>query len=287
MSKVILITGTSQGFGKLTAKALAVQGTQVIATMRKISSKNAKQAKELDAIENIEVVELDVTSTASIKSAIDQIYLKYGRIDIWINNAGVMGVGLMEATSIERMRSMFEINLWGTIQCTQAVLPIMRRQRSGLIVNLTSGLGIIGAPFTAAYAAAKFAVEGFTESLRYEIKDFGIEIGTVQPGAFPTSLASSGEYDADLFKINEEYGSQTKNKLQEFGENLYAKQTAFAMNPQEVAETLKHLVELNSGKRPYFTSVNRVTGNLEQEMMNKKILANTEWMTRMGWGNLT
>jgi len=131
MSKVIVITGTSQGFGKLTAKALAVQGNQVIASMRDISIKNVEKAKELDAIENMEVVELDVTNTESIKSAINLVYAKYGRIDIWINNAGVMGVGLMEATSTERMRSMFEINLWGTIQCIQAVLPIMRKQRSG------------------------------------------------------------------------------------------------------------------------------------------------------------
>lgn len=287
MSKVIVITGTSQGFGKLTAKALAVQGNQVIATMRDISIKNAEQAEELNAIENIEVLELEVTNTASIKSAIDRVYAKYGRIDVWVNNAGVMGVGLMEATSIERMRSMFEINLWGTIQCTQAVLPIMRKQKSGLIINLTSGLGIIGAPFTAPYAAAKFAVEGFTESLRYEVKDFGIETVTVQPGAFPTSLASSGEYNADLSVINEEYGPQTQKKLKEFGENLYAKQTEFEMNPQEVAVAVKRLVEMDPGTRPHFTSVNRVTGNLEKEILDKKTLTNTEWMTRMGWGNLT
>uniref|UniRef100_UPI00131C9A6D SDR family NAD(P)-dependent oxidoreductase n=1 Tax=Pedobacter sp. L105 TaxID=1641871 RepID=UPI00131C9A6D len=115
MSKTILITGTSSGFGKLMALDLAKKGNRVIAAMRNITTKNADIAKELGVIPNIEVVEMDVTSTASVNAAVETTVKKYGQIDVLVNNAGITGFGLFEATSIEQMKNIFEVNVWGSV----------------------------------------------------------------------------------------------------------------------------------------------------------------------------
>ncbi|WP_078347680.1 SDR family oxidoreductase [Mucilaginibacter pedocola] len=188
MSKTILITGTSAGFGKLMVLELAKKGYNVAAAMRNVESKNAAAAAELDALPNVTVVEMDVTSTASVDAAVKRTIAKYGTIDVLVNNAGITGFGPLEAFSVEQMKRMFEVNLWGTVRGYLAVLPHMREKRSGLIINITSGLGLISAPYIAPYIGTKYAVEGMTESIRYEVKEFGIEAVTLQPGAFPTGI---------------------------------------------------------------------------------------------------
>lgn len=283
MSKTILITGTSSGFGKLMALDLAKKGHSIIAAMRNIATKNAGIANELGALPNIEVVEMDVTSTESVNAAVETMVQKYGKIDVLVNNAGITGFGLFEATTIEQMKNIFEVNVWGSVRNTLAVLPSMRAHRSGLIINITSGLGLITAPYLAPYNGSKWAIEGITETLRYEIQDQGIETITLQPGAFPTGISDKPEYGSDLPEITEAYGSEVLEKIQKFGGIMYDKIDEYKMDPQEIADAIARLVEMAPGTRPFYTTVNRVTDNLEQEYADKKAPYNQEWLTRMGW----
>jgi NAD(P)-dependent dehydrogenase (short-subunit alcohol dehydrogenase family) len=139
MKKIIFITGTSTGFGRLTTITLSNAGYTVIAGMRNISGKNAGPAQELSVLPNVDVVEIDVTSEDSVKSAFTRVLAKYGRIDVLINNAAVMGFGLLEAYSIDQIKQMFEVNFYGVIRTYQEVLPAMRQAQKGLIINITSG----------------------------------------------------------------------------------------------------------------------------------------------------
>jgi NAD(P)-dependent dehydrogenase (short-subunit alcohol dehydrogenase family) len=284
MSKTILITGTSSGFGRLMALDLAKKGHQVIAAMRNIATKNAGIARELDAIPNIAVVEMDVTSTESVNAAIETTVKKHGQIDVLVNNAGITGFGLFEATSIEQMKNIFEVNVWGTVRNVLAVLPSMREHRSGLIINITSGLGLITAPYLGPYNGSKWAIEGITETLRYEVQNNGIETVTLQPGAFPTGISEKPENGADRPEIAAAYGSEVSEKIQKFGGIMYQKMDEYKMDPQEIADAITKLVEMAPGTRPFYTTVNRVTDNLEQEYADKKTPYNHEWLKRMGWG---
>lgn len=284
MSKTILITGTSSGFGGLTAIDLAKRGHRVIAAMRNTSSSNKAVAATLNGISNIEVVEMDVTSTESVNTAVQGILKKYGRIDVLVNNAGIAGIGLLEATSIEQMKRVFEVNLWGVLRTYQAVLPSMRKDCSGLIINISTGLGLVSAPYLGPYVGSKYALEGITEAIRYEIKEFGIETVNVLPGAFPTELGNKGGQGQDKPEIIGTYGAPAIDKLQQFGGILFQKIADYKMNPQEVADAIRHLVEMEPGTRPFHTSVNRITDDLEQDYADRKVEFQGEWMKRMGWG---
>jgi NAD(P)-dependent dehydrogenase (short-subunit alcohol dehydrogenase family) len=183
------------------------------------------------------------------------------------------------------MKNIFEVNLWGTVRNLLAVLPSMREHRSGLIINITSGLGLITAPYLGPYNGSKWAIEGITETIRYEIQDYGIETVTLQPGAYPTGISDKPENGSDRPEITEAYGSETMEKIQKFGGIMYGKISEYNMDPQEIAAAVTKLVEMESGTRPFYTTVNRVTGNLEQEYANTKTPYREEWIKRMGWGD--
>jgi NADP-dependent 3-hydroxy acid dehydrogenase YdfG len=151
MNKLILITGTSTGFGKLMTITLAAAGHTVIAGMRGTTGKNATVARELAALPNVDVVELDVTSDESVQQAVVYALAKYGRIDVLVNNAGVTGFGLVEAYSLDRVREMFEVNFYGVLRTYQAVLPTMRQAKRGLVINLTTGASGFSLPFMVPY----------------------------------------------------------------------------------------------------------------------------------------
>lgn len=233
--------------------------------MRNVENKNAEVAKELNAIDNIEVVELDVTSEASVQAAVAQTLKKYGKIDVYINNAGVVGLGVVEAFSIDTMKNLFDTNLWGTVRGYQAVLPSMRANKSGLIINVSSGLGVFSAPFIVPYNMSKFAIEGLTEGIRYEIKPFGIETVSLQPGPFPTEIAGKTGFSADNDAITEAYGEFGLGRIQEFGGNMFGKIEEYKTNPQEVAEAIAELVEMKAGTRPNVKIVNRISEGVEEE----------------------
>jgi short-subunit dehydrogenase len=283
MSKTILITGTSSGFGKLTTITLANEGNSVIAGMRDIKGKNATAAEELNAIANVEVVELDVTDDNSVNTAIQYTLKKYGVIDVLVNNAGVAGFGLFEATEVETIKRMFDVNLFGLVRTYQAVLPSMRKNRSGLVINISSGLGILSSPFLVPYAATKFAVEAMTEGIRHEVKDYGIETVTLLPGSFPTEVSTKQGFGADKPEVVEAYGDETQKSLEKFGSIMFGKMAEYASDPQQVADNVLMLVNMKKGTRPYQTVVNPVAGEIEQAFVDSKLAVKEVWLEKMGW----
>ena len=203
MKKVVIITGASRGFGELIAKKFQKENFQVIATMRNINS-----SPSLKKLENLDIKKLDVTVKSDIKNVVDYTVEKYGRIDILINNAGYGAFGFLEEASDEEIRNQFNVNYFGLIDCIKGVLPQMRKQKDGVIVNISSIAGRFGLPFTSLYNSSKFAVEGLTECLHYELSLFGIDIKTVAPGSFRTGFHDSinfteDEKKEDLYVVRE------------------------------------------------------------------------------------
>lgn len=192
MKKVVIITGASRGFGELIAKKFQKENFQVIATMRNVDS-----CPSLKKLENVDIKKLDVTVKSDIKNVVECTVEKYGRIDILINNAGYGAFGFLEEASDEEIRNQFNVNYFGLIDCIKGVLPQMRKQKDGVIVNISSIAGRFGLPFTSLYNSSKFAVEGLTECLHYELSLFGIDIKTVAPGSFRTGFHDSVNFTED------------------------------------------------------------------------------------------
>jgi NAD(P)-dependent dehydrogenase (short-subunit alcohol dehydrogenase family) len=188
--KVALVTGSSSGIGLETSLLLARNGFQTFATMR-----NVDKGKEISAIAAreklpVKIVQLDVTDDVSVKNAIEKILLEAGRIDVLINNAGYGLGGAFEDSSMNEIKSQYETNVFGLIRVTQAVLPAMRKQDSGTIVNISSGAGRAEYPGASVYVSSKFAIEGLSESIAFELKPFGIRVILVEPGVIRTNFAN-------------------------------------------------------------------------------------------------
>ncbi len=185
--QVAIVTGASTGIGAATAQALHAAGYRVFGTYRKLPASR---------VPGVEYLVLDVTSDESVKALVAQVLDQAGRIDLLVNNAGVGLIAGAEESSLEQAKSVFEVNLFGLIRVTKAVLPIMRRQRAGRIVNISSVMGLIPAPFMALYGASKHAVEGYSESLDHEVRSSGIRVVLVEPAYTRTSFEGN-VYQAD------------------------------------------------------------------------------------------
>src|SRR5919201_3068801 len=190
---VAVVTGSSTGIGYETSLILARNGFQTYATMRNLTkSENIKSLASKEKNLPIHVKHLDVTDDASINNAIQEISAEAGRIDVLVNNAGYVLSGAFEDLAIEEeIKAQYETNLYGLIRTTQAVLPIMRKQKSGIIVNISSAAGRFGLPGSSAYVSTKFAVEGLSESMSYELEPFGIKVVIlIEPGVIKTNFMS-------------------------------------------------------------------------------------------------
>jgi len=253
MTKTILITGTSSGFGRETAIRLAREGYRVFAAMRDIECRNRSHADALRGQE-IAVVELDVTDDGSVRRAIDSIIAEVGNIDVLVNNAGIASVGVTEAFTADQAKAIFDTNVIGLLRVTRAVLPSMRREREGLIINMGSVLGRVTFPFIGVYGASKMAIEALTDSLRLELSQLGVDVVEVQPGAYPTSLYSSIQRpaDDDITKSYGEVGQIPDAIYKTFTSMLQGKD---APKPHDVAEAVAKLVGQAKGSRAARTVV--------------------------------
>lgn len=175
--RTVLITGCSSGFGEATARRFAAEGWAVAATMR-----DPGRAPDFTGLENLAVLALDVTDPASIAAAVEATIDRFGAIDVVVNNAGYGLFGVFEATPEAAIRAQFEVNLFGVLAVTRAVLPHFRARRAGVFVNISSGAGAFTLPAISLYAASKFALEGFSEALDYEVAGLGIAVKIVEPG---------------------------------------------------------------------------------------------------------
>ncbi|MCP1301581.1 SDR family oxidoreductase [Chryseobacterium sp. S0630] len=282
MTKTIFITGTSTGFGKLTTITLAKAGYTVIAGMREINGKNETAAKELSALPNVEVVDIDVTNDSSVQHAFKNTLDKYGKIDVLINNAGLAGFGLLEAYSIDQIKKFFEVNFYGIIRTYQAVLPSMRLAKNGLIINLTSGASAHSLPFMGPYLASKFSVEAITESLQDELKQFNIENVTIQPGVYPTEMNSGVKQgnNADRTEIAEEYNPVASEMFNAIGAGLFGKMQEFNMNPQTIADGILELIEMEKGSRPLRFPLDAIAQGTDIDFINARADYKAKWASK-------
>lgn len=192
MSKIILITGTSTGIGLETAIQLAEQGHKVYASMRNLEKSSLLKENAEKRNVNLNIKKLDVLDEKSIEACIDEIIEAEGRIDVLINNAGAGFIRTMEQASMDEIKHVMEVNFYGPIRCTKAVLPFMRKQKSGHIINISSIGGLVGQPVNEIYCAAKFALEGLTESLATYLEPyFGINISLIEPGGVITEFGNN------------------------------------------------------------------------------------------------
>jgi len=211
MEKVALVTGCSSGVGLETALALARDGYHTFASMRDIGK--AGELEQVVKKENlsIDVIELDVDKEESIVSAIKKVVTDGGRLDILVNNAGYGQFGCTEDVSVDDFRKQFETNFFSIIRIIQEVAPIMRKQNSGIIVNISSIVGRMGLPVSPAYISTKFALEGLSECLRYELGQFGIKTTLIEPGVIKTNFFNSMKVPES--KIDPKYKTLTDNIL--------------------------------------------------------------------------
>ena len=188
--KVAVITGSSSGIGLLTAIEFAHNGYRVVATMRDLSRSGRLEeaAQKAGVREKLDLRRLDVTEFDSLPGAVEAIVRDHGRIDVLVNNAGFSVAGFVEDLHLSEIRHQFETNFFGNVAMTKAVLPVMRQQKSGHIIQVASVTGRLGQPMLSAYCASKFALEGFSESLRIETHSLGIRVSLVEPGAYDTDI---------------------------------------------------------------------------------------------------
>ena len=191
MKKVILITGASSGIGKETAQYFAGKGWNVIATMR-----NPEKETELNQLDNILVVKLDVKDEETIKTAIATGIAHFGYINVLMNNAGYGQMGIFEATTQQQMANQFDVNVFGVMNTIKAILPYFRERKSGIILNISSGAGKFTLPLLSMYAASKFALEGFSEALSFELSALNIQVKIIEPGGTQTNF---NQASADTF----------------------------------------------------------------------------------------
>jgi len=189
-NRVVLITGASSGFGKVSAEHLSRQGYRVYGTRRDEKTENGSECT-VDGNLSFRMIPMDVREDASVQKGVEIILSREDRLDVVVNNAGYALAGAVEDCPLEEVKNQIETNFFGTWRVCQAVLPQMRKQGSGTIINISSLAGLMALPFQAAYCASKFAVEALTETLRMEIKPFGIKVCLVEPGDFKTNLTEN------------------------------------------------------------------------------------------------
>jgi len=225
--RVVLITGSSSGIGRATAELIAARGHQVFGGVRAPATTRP--------LAGVELVPLDVRDEASVKACVDEVRRGAGRIDVLINNAGVNLIGAVEETSISQAQALFDTNVIGVLRMIQAVLSDMRRQRAGLIVNISSILGLIPAPFMGVYASTKHAVEGLSESLDHEVREFGIRVVLIEPHYTRTNLdASAAQAEARI----DAYAPQRQRTAA-----LVTRETNTGLEPKRVAEEVLRAIE--------------------------------------------
>ena len=241
--QVVLITGSSTGFGRLFAETLACQGHSIFATMREPEGRNSANASALASTTGIHVLEMDVTDESSVNRAVDACLRQAGRIDVVINNAGYVLAGLNEACTSEQVREIFDTNFLGCVRVNRAALPAMRRQRGGLLIHISSGAGRVILPGFGYYCASKFAMEAMAESYHYELAGQGIESCIVEPGAYKTDIFGNFVNASDSAR------TETYGNAMQLPDKVNAILAASVADAQQVADAVLSIVETPAGQR--------------------------------------
>jgi NAD(P)-dependent dehydrogenase (short-subunit alcohol dehydrogenase family) len=257
MSLSVLISGCSSGIGKLAAESAMRAGHHVYATMRDASGRNKSSKQELEKLPqekqgSIRVLEMDVRNADSVKQAVETVVKERQSIDVVVNNAGIMSIGIAEGFTEEQFLDAMEVNFMGALRVSRAALPYMRANKKGLLIHVTSVVGRVLFPGCAPYCASKFALEALAEILHYELAGTGVESVLVEPGPYPSELLPNSPAPADMDRVNS-YGALAalrENFAAHFA-NLFG-----SPNPprtQDVADAIVNLMEAPAGSRPLRT----------------------------------
>jgi len=269
--KVAVVTGSSSGIGYETSIALARSGILTYATMR-----NLQKATNLESIRDKEMLplkiqQLDVTDDASVNNAIQAIVSESGRIDVMVNNAGYGLVGAFEDLSMDEIRSQFETNFFGVVRVMQSVLPIMRKQKFGILVNISSGAGRFGYPSGSAYVSTKFALEGLSESVAYELDQFGIKVILVEPGVIRTNFDSGMVMAKKSQNTTSPYFNMTKKM-----DTVFRQLLRNSSPPSLVADVVSQAVKSQNPNLRYLAGK-----DVEQWADQKKKMSDSEFFNMM------
>ncbi len=274
--QVVLVTGASSGFGRLIAETLAREKFQVFATMRNVNGRNAVAAREIRELAereslSMQTMELDVTDDLSVERAVSKIALQCGRIDVLVNNAGFGIMDLAESVTLAQAKRQFDTNFFGVLRMNRAVLPAMRRQGNGLLLQVSSGAGRLAIPGMGLYCASKFAMEALAEVYRYELASLGIDSVVIEPGAYATPIMEKLERGEDS-SSKTGYG-----EMAQIPERIRAKIASSRANPQEIADAVLRIIETPAGQRqlryrigpggPGVQRINALTDEVQAELL--------------------
>ncbi|MGB6531018.1 MAG: SDR family oxidoreductase, partial [Candidatus Nitrosopolaris sp.] len=246
--RVAVVTGSSTGNGFETSLLLAKNGFYTYATMRNLDkSTRIKEIARKDSM-LLEVLPLDVTDDKSVADAIEMISNRHRRIDVLVNNAGYDMHGAVEDLSIDEVKTQFETNFFGAVRLMKAVLPMMRKQRSGIIVNVSSIGGRIGVPLNSAYTGSKFALEGFSESMKYELEGFGIKVILIEPGAVKTNFLENLKQGQQAMNPDSPYAELSRKVSEGVRESF---KQASSSSPVQVAEVILNAIKSENPNTRY------------------------------------
>lgn len=240
MKKTILITGASTGIGRATAEYFSAKGWNVAATMRTPSKENS-----LQSLSGVKLYALDVTDVHSIEKAFESTINDFGGIDVVVNNAGYGAIGIFEKSTPEQIQKQFDTNVFGAMNVIRAILPYFRGKKSGTVINVTSMGGLITFPIYSVYHGTKWALEGFSESLQYELRPFNVKIKCVEPGAIKTDFYTRSQdlFNKEGFDVYDDYEKTSLYNTQKAGED--------APGPEVVAKEIFRAANDNSFKLRY------------------------------------
>ena len=263
MSKTILITGASSGFGKLTALDLIKKGYTVYGAARRV--------EKMDDLVKLggHAIKMDVTSDESVKSGVGQIIREQGKIDALVNNAGYGSYAFVETANIDQMKRMFEVNVWGMIRVSQAVLPYMREKKTGRIINISSIVGKVSMAFLGFYAASKHAVEALSDATRQEVGRFGIQVSVIEPGVFGTGFDDVVLDEFKEVKPGEAYQSIVDSFIPHF-KKMYEK----APTPEPVVKAIINAINSNKPKTRYSVGMDAKGGITLRGLLRDKTFDN-------------
>jgi NAD(P)-dependent dehydrogenase (short-subunit alcohol dehydrogenase family) len=270
--EVAVVTGSSSGIGFETAIILARSGFHTYASMRNLEkSRDITQITSKEKLP-LQVVQLDVNDDMSVKEAIDKIESEQGRITVLVNNAGYVLLGPVEQLSIKEFKEQFETNFFGVIRVIQAVLPTMRRQRRGTIVNISSSAGRIGLPLNSAYVSSKFALEGLSESMAYELEHFGIRVVLIEPGFIRTNLINSSTSAKKALDPKSPYFSLMQKVENHFKSRM--ENVSSSSSPEEVAKIILQAITSENPQLRYIvgTTIMQARMSMSDNEFRKMIM---------------
>jgi NAD(P)-dependent dehydrogenase (short-subunit alcohol dehydrogenase family) len=274
--QVVLITGASSGFGRLIAETLARKNYQVFATMRNVKGRRAEAVREIENLArheslSLQTLELDVTDDVSVERAVSKVTLQCGRIDVLVNNAGYGIMDLAESVTLEQAQRQFDTNFFGVLRMNRAVLPVMKRQGSGLLLHISSGAGRLAIPGMGLYCAGKFAMEALAEVYRYELASLGIDSVILEPGAYATPIMEKLERGEDPSR------KSGYREMAEVPEKIRAQIGSTRANPQEIADAVLQIIETPPGQRqlryrigpggPGVQRINALTDEIQAQLL--------------------